>query len=102
LSALLVLTAAALTVATLYIVERNLVGINDQLASINASLTEASNEIVARIAQLQAQVDSGDPVDSALLAEIGSRAASLADIVPNDPPAADAVDAAPESAPVEG
>jgi hypothetical protein len=78
------------------------VGINDQLAAVNASLTEASNEIVARIAQLQAQVDAGDPVDSALLAEIESRAAALANIVPNEAVADEAVEAAVESPAVEG
>jgi hypothetical protein len=78
------------------------VGINDQLAAVNASLTEASNEIVARIAQLQAQVDAGDPVDSALLAEIGSRAAALANIVPNEAVADEAVEAAVETPAVEG
>lgn len=77
-------------------------GINDQLAAVNASLTEASNEIVARIAQLQAQVDAGDPVDSALLAEIESRAAALANIVPNEAVADEAVEAAVESPAVEG
>lgn len=73
----------AIFAAWFYRIERNLVGINEELSAINASLTEASAEIVGKIAQLEAAAAAGQLVDSALLAEVRERAAGLANVVPN-------------------
>ena len=54
---------------------------NEELATINAKLTEASTEIPALIAQLVAQV--GDAADPALVEAIKAQAQGLADIVPD-------------------
>lgn len=76
--------AAALVVLTcFYRIERKLVGINEELAAINASLAEASDEIVAKIAQLEAVAAAGEVADPALLAEVRARAEGLANVVPN-------------------
>jgi len=56
---------------------------NDELATIKAQLTEASTEIPAKLDELLAQV--GDQADPALVAEIKTLSAGLADIVPNVP-----------------
>lgn len=66
------------------VVERKIMGINDSLASIKASLDEAVTEIVTKISDLQAQVEASEPVDPALLAEVAAVAQGLADLVSND------------------
>lgn len=60
-----------------------------QLTTIDAKLTEASAEIVIKIAELQAALADADvPEGTAqLVADIGDKAAALADIVPNETPA---------------
>lgn len=66
------------------VIERKLMGINESLASIKASLDEAASEIVTKIADLQAQVEASEPVDPALLAEVAAVAQGLADLVSDD------------------
>lgn len=57
-----------------------------QLTAIDAKLTEASAEITGKIAALQdALADVDVPEDAAgLIADIGEKAAALADMVPNE------------------
>jgi cob(I)alamin adenosyltransferase len=57
-----------------------------QLATIDAKLSEASIEIIDKIARLEATLADVDvPAEATtLIAEIGTKAASLADIVPNE------------------
>lgn len=58
---------------------------NAELEAIRASLTEASTEIPARLDELLAQVQAGQPVDPELLAQVKGLAGGLAGIVPNTP-----------------
>ena len=57
-----------------------------QLSAIDTKLTEASTEIVDKIAALEAALTDVDvPAEATtLIAEIGTKAATLADIVPNE------------------
>ncbi len=57
-----------------------------QLTVIDSKLTEASTEIVAKIAELQAALDDVDVPETTLelVNAIGDKAAALADIVPNE------------------
>jgi len=55
----------------------------EALAEIKANLTEASNEIVAKLDSLNA--DALSPEDQATLTEIRTMAAAQANIVPNVP-----------------
>lgn len=59
-------------------------GINEELSGIKALLNEASVEIIAKINELEAQIPEST-VDPALLSDVKSLAASLANIVPNAP-----------------
>lgn len=87
-----------------------LMSTNDELAGIQADLTEALTEIPALIGTLNDKIDqlldqAGDTVDAALVASIKADAQTLADIVPNVP--APPVDETPvpepePEAPVEG
>lgn len=72
--------------------------INENLAAINTSLTAASTEIVSELTLLEASVTPDAVVDSALLAEVRERTASLAQhvfasarliqtVIPGVPPA---------------
>ena len=76
-------TLGAVVAAFLYRIERTLMGINEELSAINASLAEAADEIVGKIAQLEAVAAAGEVADPALLAEVRARASALADVVPN-------------------
>ena len=69
-------------------------GVNDILASIRNDLAEATEELVTKIATLEAQLDSSETVDPALLSEVKSLAEGLASVVDNQGEAAELV--APE------
>lgn len=58
---------------------------NDELTAIKELLVEASTEVPAKIDELLAAVEAGQPVDPALVAEIKALSQGLADIVPNAP-----------------
>lgn len=82
------LVGSAATIAAVYFVYDKLKGIfvaiNDDLAEIKGNLVEAKDEIVAKIAELEAQLVAAG-ADPALIAEVKTLAEGLADIVPDAP-----------------
>jgi len=84
-----VMTAAFVTVAAVILMflwfrtERQIMGVNEILASIRNDLAEATEELVTKIATLEAQLASSETVDPALLSEVKSLAEGLASVVDN-------------------
>lgn len=76
---------ACLILSAIEVIEMKLSELAVQLTNIDAKLTEASAEIVAKIDALQAALaDVEVPADaSALIDEITLKATALADIVPD-------------------
>ena len=58
-------------------------GVNEILASIRNDLAEATEELVTKIATMEAQLASSETVDPALLSDVKSLAEGLASVVDN-------------------
>jgi len=85
-----------LVVSAFYSTERKIMGVNETLLKIKANLTEATAELVAKVADLKAQLAAAG-ADVVLLSEVEELAQGLADIVDNQPveePAAEESDVA--------
>lgn len=81
--------AGIVVVTAFYTLERKIMGINEELSVIRDRLNEASNEILAKIDELEDQLSNKESVDPALLGEVRGLAESLANVVPNVTPGED-------------
>ena len=89
----------AIVVTAFYILERRIImGVNEVLAGVKAALVEATEELVGKINELEAQLAEKDTVDPALLAEVAALAGGLAAVVDE----AAVVEVPAEEVPVEG
>ena len=73
-------------IVAFHTLEGKIMGINEELFAVRDNLVEASNEILAKLTELEDQLANKNAVDPVLLDEVRSLAESLADIVPNSVP----------------
>ena len=78
--------AVVVVIVVFYTLEGKIMGINEELFAVRDHLVEASNEILAKLTELEDQLANKNAVDPVLLDEVRSLAESLADIVPNPVP----------------